>query len=312
MSQPTIDSAPSSISVRYQPRTGVFRRYLTFYALATLGFGLMWGATNGILLPLHVQALEFAHFFTGADAGTDLQKLTELQAQVAAGQVTPTADQDRLLHLLSGYNAAKAGGLSIVTSVGVLVTMILLPIIGTLSDRTRSPWGRRAPWIVGGVVAGGALLALMPVAPNIAVLVIIWSIASLVINIAQGPLSTTVADRVPNDRVGLASMLTGSLAYGGAVVGSVLAGILFNSIGLSAYYPLALFLVITGILFALFARDRSSRDLEARSCMPRHSSSRSSQRSATVTTAGHGSQRSSSSPDTRSPPCTPFTCFRAT
>ena len=263
MSQLSTEPPLPSISVRYEPRTRPFRRYLTFYALAMLGFALMWGAINGILLPLQVQQLEFAHYFTGADAATDLQKLTELQTQAAAGTVTPTAEQTRLLHLLAEYNVAKAGGLSIVTSAAVVVTMILLPIIGTLSDRTRSRWGRRAPWVLGGGITGAALLILMPAAPSLAVLVIIWSLASLVINVAQGPASTTVADRVPSERIGLASMISGLLAYGGVVVGSVLAGVLFNAVGLGAYIPFAIFLAVAVVLFALIARDKSSKELVA-------------------------------------------------
>jgi MFS family permease len=199
--------------------------------------------------------------FTGADAHLSLQTLSTLKAQVDAGTLTPTANQHRLLGLLAQFNSSRATSLSLVTSVGVFITMMIQPIVGMLSDRTRSRWGRRAPWIAAGAVVGAALVALLPVVPTIAVLVIVWSFAQLVVNIAQGPLIATVVDRVPDNRIGGISAVTGLIGYLGAIVGSVLAGSLFAAIGLASYFPIAVVLVLTALSFVLFARDRSSQEL---------------------------------------------------
>lgn len=262
--QPQPDPAirpASTVAVQYQPRTKALRRYISLYAIANLGIGLLWGSITIILLPLHVQNLEFSSIFTGADAGTNLQALTNLAAQVKANEVVPTAEEQRLLGLLATYNASKATSLSLVTSVGVFVTMLIQPIVGMLSDRTRSKWGRRTPFIAGGAVVGGALVALLPIVPNIAFLVIVWSVVQLVVNIAQGPLSATVADRVPEERIGGVSAITGLVAYLAAIGGSVVAGILFAQIGLATYFPIALVLILSVMAFVLVARDKSSRDI---------------------------------------------------
>lgn len=262
MSQPSLtDHLRTPVSVNYEPRTRPFRNYLTVYGIAMLGIGLLWGGVNGILLTFQVQQIEFAHIFTGANAGVDLQQLADLTSQVDAHLVIPTAGQKHLLALLAQYNTAKAGSLSLATSVGVFIAMLIQPILGTLSDHTRSRWGRRAPWIAAGAVAGGALVALMPLAPTVAVLVILWSVAQLVTNVAQGPLGTTVADRVPSERIGSVSMLTGAIAYGGAIVGMLLAGWLFRLMGLGGYVPLAIITAVPAIVFVLIARDKSSKDL---------------------------------------------------
>lgn len=249
-----------SVSERYQPRTPALRRYLTAYTFAALGFGLFGGATN-LLLSLQVQALQFAQIFTGPDATANVQKLTELQARVSAHTAVPTAREEHLLKLLTEFNTAKASGLSLVLSIAVVVTMIFLPIVGMLSDRTRSRWGRRVPWMLGGAISGAALLVLVPVAPDLAVLIVLYSLVSLTINSSQASGATTVADRVPHERIGLASALTGGLAYLGAVVGALGAGILFNIIGLGAYFPFAIIVVIAVVVFSLVSRDRSTRDL---------------------------------------------------
>lgn len=251
----------SAGAVRYQSKTRALRGYMIFYALGCLGMVLLYGSLTTILIPLHVQQLEFAHIFTGADAHVNLQALNALKAQVDAGTLTPTADQHRLLGLLAQFNSSRAAGLSLVTSVGVCVSMLFQPIIGLLSDRTRSKWGRRAPWIAGGGVAGAALVALLPAVPTIAGLVIVLSLTQLVIGAAQGPLMTTVVDRVPEDRIGTLSMVTGLVIYLGGIGGSLAAGSLFAAIGLASYFPLAFALMLTAVCFVLFARDRSSRQL---------------------------------------------------
>jgi MFS family permease len=260
MSEPAQGTTESSISTRYEPRTSALRRYLTAYTFTALGYGLIGGATN-LLLSLHVQSLEFARIFTGADAAVNIQKLTELQARVAAHTATPSAHQEHLLKLLTEFNTAKAGGLSTVFSVAVVITMIFLPIVGTLSDRTRSRWGRRVPWMLGGAVSGAAFLVFLPLAPNVAVLVVLYSLVSLTINSSQAAGVTTVADRVPQERIGLASALTGGLAYLGAVVGALGAGVLFNIIGLGAYCPFGIIVIVVVVMFALLSRDKSSKKL---------------------------------------------------
>jgi MFS family permease len=237
------------------------RRYITLYSIAYMGIAVLWGSLLAILVPLQVQGIEFHRVFTGADAGVDLQALTTLQAQVAAGSATASPEQHRLLGLLSEFNSSRATSLSLVTSAGVLLSMFLSPIIGMLSDRTRSRWGRRAPWIAAGGIGGTALICLMPVAPTIAVVVVVWSLLQVAVGVAQGPLTATVADRVPEDRIGVVSGISGLASYFGAIVGSIIAGSLFAAIGLGAYLPIGVALFLATMAFVLFTRDNSSRDM---------------------------------------------------
>jgi len=266
MADTTSESSPKTVSnaVQYDSKTPAFRRYLTFYSLANMGIALLYGSLLAILLPLHVQTLEFAHFFTGADSGVDLKDLTQLQTSVASGAVTPNADQTRLLGLLSEFNASRATGLSIVSSAGVVLSMLLSPIIGMLSDRTRSRFGRRAPWIAAGAIAGGALICLLPIVPSIALLVVTWSLLQVAVGLVQGPIIASVADRVPEERMGGVSAIAGLTAYFGAIVGAAIAGALFSAIGLGAYFPIGIVLFLTVMLFVLFARDNSSRGMIAK------------------------------------------------
>ncbi|MDX3179663.1 MFS transporter [Streptomyces sp. ME02-7008A-1] len=239
-----------------------FKRYLLFYALGLMGFFMTWGAVNGILLPNHVQAIEFDKFFTGADSGVDLQQLNDLKAQVDDGAVIPTGEQERLLGVLEKFESARAQGLSVITAIGLFVSMFIQPITGVLSDRMRSPWGRRAPWIAAGAVLGGLALIGLRQSSTILLVAVCWGFGQLVINVGQGPLLTTVADRVDESKIGTASAISGLGSMFGGVAGALVGGVLFTQFGLDAYYPFVLMLLFCALVFVYFARDRSSMALQ--------------------------------------------------
>ncbi|MFF0771200.1 MFS transporter [Nonomuraea wenchangensis] len=239
-----------------------FRRYLLVYILAMAGITAAYGGIGAIILPLHIQDIEFAHWFTGPDATADLQRLTNLKARIEAGVAAATAQEQHQLGLLASYEAARASSLSIVTAVGAIATMLVQPVAGLLSDRTRSRWGRRAPYVAGGAVLGAALLIGVRYSAGIGLMIALWALAQVAINLAQGPLNTTVPDRIPENRLATVSALSGIGTSVGALLGSVAAGLVFGILGLDSYFPFALALAVTGLLFVLVARDRSSLALQ--------------------------------------------------
>jgi MFS family permease len=164
-----------------------------------------------------------------------LQYLSDLKVLVDTGVVRPTPEQTRLLDALAGFDAARAWGLSAVTSIGVLATLVVLPVIGLLSDRTRTRWGRRTPWIAVGTVAGALLLIAQRQAATLAWLIVLWSLAQLAVNAAQAPLLATIADRVPSARLGTRSSVSWLGSAVGSLFGSLAAAALLVRIGLDSY-----------------------------------------------------------------------------
>jgi Na+/melibiose symporter-like transporter len=73
----------------------------------------------------------------------------------------------------------KAVALSTVVLVGALVQILALPVCGALSDRTRSRFGRRRPWLVGGAVAGLVGLGIAGTVPSLFGIVVGFAIVSL-------------------------------------------------------------------------------------------------------------------------------------
>ncbi len=88
---------------------------------------------------------------------------------------------------------------------GLLTATVAQPIMGLLSDRTRSPLGRRAPYLLTGAVAVVIALIVIAGAPSVAVLfgaILFGQIAS---NTIQGPWQALAPDRVPDTQKGAAA-----------------------------------------------------------------------------------------------------------
>src|ERR1700737_1924367 len=96
---------------------------------------------------------------------------------------------------LAPGNAAEP--ISWVLMAGALVALVSNPVFGALSDRTRSRFGRRRPWLVGGVLCGCAAPAVIGFAPTINIVLLGWCLAQLAYNAVLASLVAIIPDRIP-------------------------------------------------------------------------------------------------------------------
>ena len=102
---------------------------------------------------------------------------------------------------------------------GLVMAAMVQPTIGRISDRTRSAFGRRVPFIISGAVFSAIGLVGIRLAPNFGVLFAVWIFIQVNVNIAYGPGLALIRDCVPLSRIGMASsMKIMSDAAGGAVM----------------------------------------------------------------------------------------------
>ncbi|WP_157416008.1 MFS transporter [Agromyces allii] len=164
------------------------------------------------------------------------------------------------ISLLFG-EADKVANLTLVATIGAFCSMLAQPIAGQISDRTRSRFGRRAPWIFIGALAGGLSLVGLAFADSLVGVVIAWSLVQITYNIAQGPLSAIMPDRVPLKRRGTFAALSGIGLMVGALGGQIVGSLFFNSIT-AGYVTFAAFSLVILTLFLVFNPDHSSKELE--------------------------------------------------
>ncbi len=142
---------------------------------------------------------------------------------------------------VAGLPAGLAGS---VLMIGKISDAINDPIVGVLSDRTRSSWGRRLPWILGGILPFALLYALQWLVPHFSdnitvnqwslfayyVLIgILFNIAYTVVNLPYTALTPELTQDY-NERTSL-----NSFRFAFSIGGSILSLILFILISIA--YP---------------------------------------------------------------------------
>lgn len=155
--------------------------------------------------------------------------------------------------------ANKAGNLAIITGIGAFAAMVVSPIAGLVSDRTRSRFGRRTPWLICGALATGLTLVGMGFANGVAQLVIAWTITQITLNLVISPLTAILPDRVPSSVRGVFSTFSGVGMMVGILGGQVLGARLASNIQ-AAYLILPGVMVVVITLFVIFCPDTPSRN----------------------------------------------------
>ena len=101
---------------------------------------------------------------------------------------------------------------------GLLATALVQPIVGSYSDRTRSPLGRRVPYMLWGVAFVCLGLAGLSFTLTLVSLMIIWIFIQANAGISAAPYLALIGDLVPTGRIGVASSLKILADAGGGVV----------------------------------------------------------------------------------------------
>jgi MFS family permease len=127
--------------------------------------------------------------------------------------------------------------ISRVLMAGAIVALISNPICGALSDSTHSRFGRRRPWLVGGVICGCASLAWIGVAPTINMILLGWCAAQLSFNAVLAAMVAIVPDRVPAAQRGTVVGVLGICMPIGQITGTYLVQQLSENMTLALVVP---------------------------------------------------------------------------
>jgi MFS family permease len=161
--------------------------------------------------------------------------------------------------LVVGRAAAAGGALA-----------VLVPIAaGSLSDRTRTRWGRRTPWIAAGAVVNVLGLVLLAWAPSVPTLIAAYLVLQLGNNAAGAAFAGIVPEVIPEERRGAASGLLNSATIVGTVVCLAASLVILQSLGSTAggaalaYIVIAAMVAGTAFLSIQLMREPASTSIDA-------------------------------------------------
>lgn len=78
-----------------------------------------------------------------------------------------------------------------------LAGAVVQPVVGALSDRTRSPLGRRRPYLIAGAALTAAALLYLASFPPLVPMLLVLSVNAFFLNVAVDPYVALMADLVP-------------------------------------------------------------------------------------------------------------------
>jgi MFS family permease len=152
-----------------------------------------------------------------------------------------------------------AQNLALILSSGATCAMLAGPLFGYLSDRTRSRFGMRRPWMIGGILLGTLALLFVATAPTINSLLISWCLAQLAFNAALASVIALLADQIPSEQRGTVAGIMGVCMPLGQLIGTYIVQLVADSIVLAFMLPAAVG-AIAVLTLAAVLRDRRLTD----------------------------------------------------
>jgi MFS family permease len=146
--------------------------------------------------------------------------------------------------------AGKDTSLGLVIGLGSIIGLLLGPVTGVLSDATRLRWGRRRPWIVGGLLLAAAGALIIAVVPTIPLMIVGWSVCQLAVAVISAGFNPVLAEQVPSAQRGKLGALGGVAASFAGVGASLFGSFLTSNILLLFLLPSAVFGL--GVLLFVF------------------------------------------------------------
>ena len=132
----------------------------------------------------------------------------------------------------------------LIPPLGAVVSLLITPVAGALSDRSRSRWGRRRPFMLVGTLVNILFLVLIAGfgnGSNIWLFLLCYMGIQLGNNWSGGPYAGLLPDVVPPDQRGSASGWLGLMTAIGTLVGALAAGQLIRG---GSYWPIYLLIIV--------------------------------------------------------------------
>lgn len=155
--------------------------------------------------------------------------------------------------------AGKETSYGMAVSISALLLIVTIPLTGALSDRTASRFGRRRPWIIGGLVPALLAAAVIGTVPSTPVIIAAYIVALVCAQAAFNTYSVIPIEALPDNRRG---RVMGAMGMFGALAmsaGSYLAAWLVDAPLFMMCVPVLLAIVCTIPLLVLYKDPAKTR-----------------------------------------------------
>ncbi|HEV2662554.1 MAG TPA: MFS transporter [Ktedonobacteraceae bacterium] len=148
----------------------------------------------------------------------------------------------------------KVSTLSFVLLMTGITGVLAQPIVGALSDRTATRFGRRRTWMAVGLVLTVLTIVLLANANTVVVLAIEAAIYGFVMGMILSPVLAIIPDRVPVSQRATTSAFVGLAQPLGILIGSILIAQVLRTVQ-GSYYAIAAILFVVIALFLVLFRE---------------------------------------------------------
>lgn len=162
---------------------------------------------------------------------------------------------------VDGYGLSP-GMTGVVMSFDNMAALFILPYVGALSDRIRTPWGRRKPFIIAGAPIGATAFLAIPLALGQPLWVFMAAVIAMLLamDVFRTPVVALMPDITPSPKRSIGNAMINVMGGLGGVLGQRFGGQLFDGAPLHAFvFGAAGMLVGVGVVLA-FIREPKPED----------------------------------------------------
>jgi MFS family permease len=136
------------------------------------------------------------------------------------------------------------------------INMFVQPIVGERSDRTRSRFGRRKPWILIGAPLAAVFFITVPLMKSVPGIMIAILLTNLAMALFRSPTIALLGDIFPAQQRSTANGIINLMGGVGAILAFLVGGLLFESFGKVAPFVFgSVVMVISMIIIFFFLRE---------------------------------------------------------
>jgi len=173
-------------------------------------------------------------------------------AQLTPIQLLLPKQVEEQLHAASWIENVVAFG--IISAIAGVCALVAFPLSGALSDRTVSRFGRRRPWILGGMVVFALSLVLLGLQTTMVGIGVFWSLSLIGFCVLTAAITATISDQVPVNQRGYVSGWVSAPQAAGTILGIMLVTLLALST-IVGYTLVAVLLVLLVLPFLFKTSD---------------------------------------------------------